>query len=209
MDDQDLYDMLSASPARDEAVRAFVGSLVKKAMPYPMRKKVTPSDMREVQARMAAVAAKMKKTVVATRLPPKKLVKRASIKDHLQGVTTVAKDWALRNKPELIGGAIGATAGGLYGYAASKRHDPNKPSAMERDAQGMISKHEIAAADLARSGKKPGLGHKLHGAYGRAFADMAKQLREHPVASGVLFGGAGGSLGASLGRTVHEIATDT
>lgn len=203
MDDLDLYDTLTASPEREAAARAFASALVKTATPTPKPKPKFPrptasviQDLKKVQERM--------KTLVAKGKPPK----TAGVKDTAKAVLETAKETVRRSKPELIGGGIGALAGGAYGYLASKRHDPKKPSAMELDAQELLRAHERKTEELKKDKKKAGLTHKLHGVYGRAFADMAKQMREHPVATGAMFGAAGGSAGAGVGRLVHDVAQD-
>jgi hypothetical protein len=164
--------------------------------------------MQNVQERMKAVVAKTKKLVTQSQLPPKKIKTSGWVADQARSLVDAAKHHVANNKPALIGGAIGGTAGGLYGYLASKRHKKGKPSAMERDAKEMLIKHEISKEEMRRNKKKPGLGHKLHGVYGRAFADMAKTMKDHPVATGAMIGAAGASAGSSIGRYAADVLSD-
>jgi hypothetical protein len=200
VDDRDFYRALSASPERAEAGAAFLRALMKTAQ----AKK--PPQIAEMRARVNSLL----DTVQAIRKTPKKLVappksvKLAGAGDFFRGMAVEMKHLYDANKPELIGGAIGAAAGGAYGYFSAKRRDPKKPSSLEREGRAMQVEYERDMADLRRKKEKPGLGHKLEGVSIRAFRDMAKIMKDHPVAAGALYGGAGGAAGPGIARFIHD-----
>lgn len=190
MDDTTFYQALRGPRGRD--AEDCLRSLVKKSSvpKMPVKKNVnvqtTHAMSQDIQKRMSAVVEKLK----AVRNGK---VKKADVKDEL---LNRVKAYA----PELIGGGLGAAAGGTYGYLSARRKDPKKPSAMELDARELLRSHERAKMELRKDKKKPGLAHKMQGVYARAFADAAKVMRDHPVATGAMFGGLVGSAGAAAGR---------
>jgi len=197
VDDLTFYQALRGP--RAEGGEACLRSLMKKtAQTTPVKKPISVQDTHaisnDIQARMAEVVKRLKAIKAGK-------IKKGSAEEAKKQVLDRLKAHA----PELIGGGVGTVAGGLYGYLASRRKDPKKPSAMEEDAAKMLRAYERAEQEMKEEGKKPGFPHKMRGVYARAFADASKVMKEHPVATGAMYGGAAGSAGAGLGRIAYDL----
>lgn len=172
MDETEFYRALSDSRKKLEDAKTFMKKL------RTHRTTAAVSDMRSAVDHMTKAVVKKGKTA---------------------GVLDTAKDYARALKPELIGGGLGALAGGTYGYLASRSKD-GKPSALERSAAERLARHDVEAARYKAEGVEPGFGHKLHGVSARAFKDWAKLMKEHPRAAALFYGAGGASAGAGISR---------
>lgn len=191
MDDLDFYQALRG-PSRD--AEACLRSLVKKAAVTPKLKKPPPPKFtaQEIQAKMAEVIKRMKKVKTA-----------GAVSD----AANMAKAWALAHQPELIGAAVGGTTMGAYGYLVNRKR-AGKPTVLEQAALDELASHKRSTQELKDAKRTPGLTHKMRGVFGRAFADAAKTMKDHPGAAAALYGGLGASTGAGLARAGTELLNE-
>lgn len=113
------------------------------------------------------------------------------------------KAFVRNNKPELIGGAIGAGAGGIYGYVAGRRKKSGT-SYLEEDSDKALRAHEAESKELELKNVKPGFRHKLTGAAARTGKELAAIAKDHPVAFGALIGSVGANVGSQIGSMTRR-----
>lgn len=191
MDDLDLYDMLRGLKKSAQASPAAA-----------LRKPVFRPNPVPAVVRMKRSVDRMKDVVKKLPTPPKQ--KLSGLTDFARETAEGVKEYILTHKPELLGGALGAATAGTIGYRAMRRKNPNQPSEMEEEASDMRRSHREALRELRRDKKEPGLPRKLIGVGSKAYGDLAKVMKDHPVAGAAVAASSGVSVGSKLGRFIAD-----